>query len=397
MRPAALLPWFVATALTACFAPLANAQEHTRIVTGGDQWGANYFPNFELTNQDGQKLRFFDDCIKDKVVLISFIYTNCPDACPLETARIAQVQGILGDRVGKDVFFYSITIDPKNDTPEVLKEYSTRYQAGPGWQFLTADENETARLRMKLGLYSPDEGTELKDHGLNIIIGNQATGRWMRSGPFENPYVLARQMGEWLHNWKLPPSQMLDYKEAPELRQVSDGESLFRTRCSSCHAVGGTNAALARLGPNLFGVTDRRPRDWLQRWIMEPDVMLAEKDPVAEQMFLAFNKVAMPNMRLSNKETDQIVLYLEEESRRVAKELPTLVDENGVERKPAASCCEKSDMVVGGDGADALAAETPEPARAQEPMLSPFGWMSLLLGAVLGVVAFVMGRRNQAG
>ena len=125
------LPFAIPYALAVAFAvaapqDAARAQEHTRIVTGGDQWGANYFPNYELTTQDGKKLKFFDDMIKDKVVLISFIYTNCPDACPLETARIAQVQGILGDRVGKDVHFYSITIDPKNDTPEVLKEYAQR-------------------------------------------------------------------------------------------------------------------------------------------------------------------------------------------------------------------------------------------------------------------------------
>ena len=396
MRRAHLLPCLVATALFAASAPLATAQEHTRIVTGGDQWGANYFPNFELTNQDGQKVRFFDDCIKDKVVLISFIYTSCPDACPLETARIAQVQGILGDRVGKDVFFYSITIDPKNDTPEVLKDYAARYQAGPGWQFLTANENDTARLRTKLGLYNPSEGTELKEHGLNIIIGNQATGRWMRSGPFENPYVLARQIGDWLHNWKIPPSQMLDYRAAPELRQVSDGESLFRTRCSSCHAIGGTNAALARLGPNLFGVGDRRPRDWLQRWIMEPDAMLAEKDPVAMQMFEAFNKVAMPNMRLSNKETDQLLVYLEEESRRVATVLPTLVDENGVERKPAASCCEKSDKVVVGDNTESMATETAPTKPAPQAGLSSFAWTALALGTVLSVLALAVGRRNPS-
>ena len=303
---------------------------------------------------------------------------------------------ILGDRVGKDVFFYSITIDPKNDTPEVLKDYAARYQAGPGWQFLTANENDTARLRTKLGLYNPSEGTELKEHGLNIIIGNQETGRWMRSGPFENPYVLARQIGDWLHNWKIPPSQMLDYRAAPELRQVSDGESLFRTRCSSCHAIGGTNAALARLGPNLFGVGDRRPRDWLQRWIMEPDAMLAEKDPVAMQMFEAFNKVAMPNMRLSNKETDQLLVYLEEESRRVATVLPTLVDENGVERKPAASCCEKSDKVVVGDNTESMATETAPTKPAPQAGLSSFAWTALALGTVLSVLALAVGRRNPS-
>lgn len=361
-------------------------KQHTRIVTGGDQWGANYFPNYTLTNQDGKQLKFFDDMIKDKVVLISFIYTNCPDACPLETARIAQVQGILGDRVGKDVHFYSITIDPARDTPEVLKEYSQRYQATAGWQFLTGDEAQIAKLRMKLGLYSPTDGTELQDHGLNIIIGNQSTGRWMRSGPFENPYVLARQIGDWLHNWKLPPTAELDYKNAPKLRQVSDGESLFRTRCSSCHAIGGANAALAKLGPNLFGVTDRRERTWLERWIREPDVMLAEKDPIAMPMFEAYNKVPMPNMRLSPREVDEVLLYLEEESRRVATVLPTLTDADGKPREAKASCCEKSDEVVIGDETDDAGTEASVGFVTNRGLI-PWAWAGAALGLALGALA----------
>ena len=367
-------------------------QKHTRIVTGGDQWGANYFPNYELTNQDGKVLKFFDDMIKDKVVLISFIYTSCPDACPLETARIAQVQGILGDRVGQDVHFYSITIDPKNDTVEVLKEYAQRYQAGPGWQFLTGNEAQIAKLRMKLGLYDASEGTELQNHGLNIIIGNQATGRWMRSGPFENPYVLARQIGDWLHNWKLPPTAELDYKNAPKLRKVSDGETLFRTRCSSCHAVGGANAALAKLGPNLFGVTDRRDRAWLRRWIREPDVMLAEKDPIAMPMFEAYNKVAMPNMRLSEQDAEDVLLYLEEESRRAATVLPTLTDEKGEERQAKASCCEKSDSVVVGD--ETSEPEDEEPVTVGKSTLRPFAWFGAAIGLALGALALRRFRSN---
>src|SRR5437899_10033968 len=79
-------------------------------------WGANYFPNVELTDQYGHKLRFYDDLLKGKIVVIEQFYTHCIDICPLETARLVQVQKMLGDRVGKDIFFYSISIDPKRDT-----------------------------------------------------------------------------------------------------------------------------------------------------------------------------------------------------------------------------------------------------------------------------------------
>src|SRR5512142_481988 len=87
------------------------------------RWGANYVPNVVLTTQDGVTVHFYDDVIKGKSVVIDLIYTSCVESCPLQPARLAQVQNMLGDRVGKDIFFYSITIDPAHDTPKVLKSY----------------------------------------------------------------------------------------------------------------------------------------------------------------------------------------------------------------------------------------------------------------------------------
>jgi protein SCO1/2 len=101
------------------------------------RWGSNYFPNVPLVDQDGKTVHFYDDLIKGKSVVLDMIYTHCVDSCPLETARLVQVQKMLGDRVGKDIFFYSITIDPKRDTPKVLKQYAENYHVGPGWNFYT--------------------------------------------------------------------------------------------------------------------------------------------------------------------------------------------------------------------------------------------------------------------
>src|SRR5579864_4053074 len=56
------------------------------------RWGAGYFPNVVLTTQDGVKVHFYDDVLKGKSVVIDLIYTSCVDSCPLETARLAQVQ-----------------------------------------------------------------------------------------------------------------------------------------------------------------------------------------------------------------------------------------------------------------------------------------------------------------
>src|ERR1044071_10046112 len=116
------------------------------------QWGDTHFPNVELLTQDGKKVRFYDDLIKGKIVAIDLIYTTCKYNCPLETARLVQLQKLLGDRMGKDVFFYSISIEPETDTPEVLKAYAEKYHVGPGWLFLTGKLADIKLLSHKLGL-----------------------------------------------------------------------------------------------------------------------------------------------------------------------------------------------------------------------------------------------------
>ncbi len=295
------------------------------------KWGAEYFPNVELTTHRGERVRFFDDLVRDKVVVISFLYTNCPDACPLETARLVEVQEVLGERVGQDVFFYSISIDPARDSVEALAEYAERYQVGPGWLFLRGVEEDVRLLRQKLGVLGADE-QELKDHSLSVVIGNQATGRWMRRSPFENAFVLADEVGAWLHNWKTPTVVDQDYRDAPELRTVSRGESLFRTRCSACHAIG-PGDGLVRTGPNLAGVVEWRDRAWLERWIREPDRVLAEGDALARTLFEAYRRVPMPNMRLNAMETAAVIEYVEAESARV------LAAERAAPVEPRKGCC----------------------------------------------------------
>lgn len=284
--------------------------------TGGSIWGADYFPDIPLTTHEGKKVRFFTDLIKDKVVAINFIYTNCPDACGLETARLREVQKILEDRVGKDVFLYSISIDPERDTPAVLRKYAKKFQIGPGWLFLTGKKDDVILLRKKFGLYDETKREELTEHDLSLMIGNQGTGRWMKASHYENPYVLAEQLGSWLHNWKMPPKYARDYAEAPKLRNITKGEELFRARCSSCHTIGGKTAKNP-LGPDLLGVTKKRDPAWLKRWLAEPDKMLKEKDPLAMALLAEYNNLPMPNLGLSDKDIQNLLTYMEEESKRV--------------------------------------------------------------------------------
>ncbi|MEG1626493.1 SCO family protein [Pseudomonas sp.] len=318
--------WFGAALL--CWALQGLAEDAT-------PWGADYFPNTLLTDQDGRQVRFFDDLIKGKVVVVNFIFTGCGDSCPLETARLRQVQQLLGERVGSDVFFYSISIDPLSDTPQVLKAYAERFKVGPGWRFLTGDKEQIDALRRRLGLFieGVDNGRS-RDHNLSLIVGNQATGRWMKASPFENPWILADQLANSLQNWKAPSSEQ-SYVQAPDIRPPSSGEELFRTRCAACHSVGpedGQGVGMRNVGPDLLGVTQRRDRAWLSRWIREPDRMLAERDALALTLFEQFNRVAMPNLRLSSDNTDSILEFLEQEARRqgVFEQAQALDDEAAI-------------------------------------------------------------------
>lgn len=311
-------------------------------------WGGNYFPNVELVSSNGEKFRFFDDLIKDKVVMINFIYTRCPDACPLETAKLSELYQILGDRVGDDVFMYSITIDPDHDTPEVLKNYMQTYQIESGWEFFTGKEEDILLLRRKLGLYISEVNKDPLDHNLSMIVGNQATGRWMKKSPFENPYILATEIGTWLHNYKAPSESRNLYQDAPEIRKLTQGESLFRTRCSTCHDVGRTPGSTVKPGPNLLDVSARRDHDWLVRWIQEPDKMLEEKDPIAIQLFESHNRLPMPNLRVSAPEAERLLDFIKVESKRMKKimQVQAIADQQEIEPM---ECCQKNEELVIGD------------------------------------------------
>jgi protein SCO1/2 len=277
----------------------------------GSPWGEGYFPNIELVNQDGKSVRFYDDLIKDKVVVINFIYTHCGDTCPMQTANLRQVYKLLADRMGKDIFFYSISIDPKHDTPKVLKEYAERFKIGSdsGWSFLTGSEADTTLLRKTLGLFRDGvEASKLGEHNTSFMLGNESTGQWIKRSSFDEPKVLSWLLGRSLSHAKADQkADLASYAEAEKIPKMSRGEDLFRSRCDSCHSLEATDG----LGPGLQGVTQRRDRAWLTRWLKMPDRMLEEKDPVATELFNRYQKLSMPNLRLTDAEIEALINYME--------------------------------------------------------------------------------------
>lgn len=136
-----------------------------------------YFSDVELLNQDGQKVRFYSDVLKNKVVVINTFFTTCKSICPPMNRNFEKIQEALGDRLGKDVFLISITVDPETDTPTRLKEYGRRFHARPGWMFLTGKKENVDWALYKLGQY-----VETKDNHTSIfIIGNEPKGLWKKA------------------------------------------------------------------------------------------------------------------------------------------------------------------------------------------------------------------------
>jgi len=142
--------------LLACAVVSVGQAETKRVKTPRERLAERSFPNVTLTTHEGRKVKFYDDLIKDKIVIINFMYVKCDGKCPLTTTNLVEVQKLLGDRVGKDIFIYSITLKPEEDTPKVLKEYAKAYKVGKGWQFLTGDPKDIELLRQKLGFIDRD-------------------------------------------------------------------------------------------------------------------------------------------------------------------------------------------------------------------------------------------------
>ena len=136
-----------------------------------------YFSDVELINQDGEKVRFYSDVLKNKVVVINTFFTTCTSICPPLNRNFQKIQDALGERLGKDVFLVSISVDPETDTPTRLKEYGRRFHARPGWMFLTGKKENLDWALYKLGQY-----VETKDdHTSILIIGNEPKGLWKKA------------------------------------------------------------------------------------------------------------------------------------------------------------------------------------------------------------------------
>lgn len=153
---------------------------------------AGYFPNFTLTTHEGCQVRFYDDLLAGKIVMVNFMYTTCEKTCPISTMNLKQVHQALGDKAGKEVHMLSFTIKPEQDTAEQLADYVARHKIGKGWTFVTGEPSEIDILRRKLGFFDPDPSQDVQrgTHIGILRIGNEKLDRWAATPILQSPKAI---------------------------------------------------------------------------------------------------------------------------------------------------------------------------------------------------------------
>lgn len=269
-----------------------------------NRWGRQYVPNLPVVTQHGEILNFYDDVVKGRRLVISFIFTSCREMCPLITARLTQVYEGLGEAAGRDVRFVSISVDPLNDTPARLKEHADAFRVGSGWLFLTGTPETIKAIRNKLG----DRNENILDHRQDIWLVNDSTGDWQRDSAFSD-------IGQLVHNIRAQvPGEATRHLAAPKratgASPVQPGQVLFAKACAACHSIGQGD----KVGPDLVDVSRRHERAWLTGFIRDPQRYRVAKDPVTLTLMERFKGVRMPTLGLKTSDVEDLIAYIDAKS-----------------------------------------------------------------------------------
>lgn len=202
-RKAALAVLFAAVMTLSASAP---ALAHDGSKHEGGQAGAGSSPSesaraaevdlldLELLDRRGEPLRFRSEAVADRIVVVDFIYTTCTTICPILSALMAQVQDELGASLDEQVRLISISIEPTRDTPKRLDAYARKFDAGPGWIWLTGQKSAVDRVLLGLDSYTP----EFVDHAPTILVGDARRNKWRRLFGFPTPEEILAQVREFV-------------------------------------------------------------------------------------------------------------------------------------------------------------------------------------------------------
>ena len=180
------------------FFPLTG---NTQATTGGNTAASNrqseedrarnYFTDTEVIDQNGNKLRFYSDVLRNRVVLISFIFTNCEFACPMQAQKLKQTRALMVPAIKDEVWFVTLSVDPERDTPQAMKQFAEKQGLDESrWIFLTGDKQKVNFLIKRLGQYNEN----IEAHTTLMLAGNDLTQHWARVLPMVPPNGIAQQL-----------------------------------------------------------------------------------------------------------------------------------------------------------------------------------------------------------
>ena len=167
-------------------------------VSGREMLRRRYFPNIELTTSTGRKVRFYDDLLRDRIVIINLMYADCDGICPVTTANLKRVRTLLREQIKKDIFIYSLTLKPEQDSPAALSAYADMHGVNdPQWLFLTGKPDEVDLLRHKIGFADPDPEVDRDKsrHSGMLRYGNEPACVWGTCQGSAEPEWIAQEIG----------------------------------------------------------------------------------------------------------------------------------------------------------------------------------------------------------
>jgi protein SCO1/2 len=164
--------------------------------------GADLIPNVKLHTHEGNEVRFYEDLVQGRQVIINMMYAHCAEFCPAITTRLVEVHRELGSRMGRDLFMYSITLKPHEDDPAALKAFARTHGALlPGWTFLTGDAHDIETLRFALFRHDHIKfDLDPDSHTGKLRIINDAINRWVHVAPLASMMTVMQHI-----SWADPP------------------------------------------------------------------------------------------------------------------------------------------------------------------------------------------------
>jgi protein SCO1/2 len=179
--------------------------------------GSELIPNVTLRTHENAPVKFYDDLVKGRQVLINMMYASCEGQCPAITSRLVEVHRALAHRMGRDLFLYSITLKPEQDDPAALKAFADMHGALlPGWQFLTGDPFDIETLKFALFRHNHIKfDLDLETHAGRLRIINDSIGRWLTVTPLASKATVLQHIS-WADPPKSPQQRMRENRELQE-------------------------------------------------------------------------------------------------------------------------------------------------------------------------------------